>query len=48
MARYQTQTFKLCRHHHSLPVTAIAIHVEVFAGKAGSDHGLNLFSGHFE
>jgi hypothetical protein len=42
----QAKSFKLARHHHSLPMTAIAAHFKVVAGKACGNHGLYLFRCH--
>jgi hypothetical protein len=46
VATNEAEPFKLDRHHHSLPMTAIAADFNVVAGQARSNHGLYLFGGH--
>jgi hypothetical protein len=42
----QAQSFKMDRHHHGLPMAAIAADFNVVAGQACCNHGLYLFGGH--
>ena len=46
MATNEAKAFKLRRHHHGLPMPAIAADFEVVAGKACCNHGLYLFRCH--